>query len=91
MTRLRRIDVVQKIEKDENEPTDRGFNHEHGHEVCAWDDVTGETLDSREVRRARAKEIVYARQNMVWKKIPRSEACKRGIKVVKTRWIDIDE
>ena len=59
--------------------------------VCAWDDVTGEALDSREVRRARAKEIVYARQKMVWKKIRRSEARKMGIKVVKTRWIDINK
>ena len=91
LMRLRSIDAVQKFEKDENEPRDRGFNHEDGHGVCAWDDVTGEALDSREVRRARAKEIVYARQKMVWKKIRRSEARKMGIKVVKTRWIDINK
>ena len=37
------------------------------------------------------KEIAYVRKKGVWRKIPRSEARKRGIKIVSTRWIDINK
>ena len=49
--------------------------NEH-HEVLqtsglAYDDLTGEPLDPKEVRKARALEIGYVRQKKVWIKIPR--------------------
>ena len=34
----------------------------------AWDDVTGEELDEKEVMRARRKEIGYIEEKKVWKK-----------------------
>ena len=57
----------------------------------AWDDITGADLNPIEVRRARIKEIGYIRDMEVWVKITRAEALKRGIKVVGTRWIDVNK
>ena len=57
----------------------------------AWDDVTGMPLDRKQVQAARAEEIEYVRGKKVWTKIPRAEAVKQGIKIVKTRWIDINK
>ena len=57
----------------------------------AWDDVTGSALDPQEVRRARLKELKYVEEMKVWKKIPRAEAARRGIKVILVRWIDINK
>ena len=57
----------------------------------AWDDVSGACLDAGEVRKARAKEIGYVRQKKVWIKITRKEAIRRGIKIIKTLWIDINK
>ena len=34
----------------------------------AWDDVSGKELDSRKVREARAKEMKYIDDKMVWRK-----------------------
>ena len=48
----------------------------------AWDDVTGKTLDPKEVMRARLKELSYIRKKGVWKKITRKEALRRGIKII---------
>lgn len=57
----------------------------------AYDDVTGDELDPREVVKARAKEMSYVRAKQVWKKVPRAEAARRGLKVIQTRWIDINK
>ena len=57
----------------------------------AWDDVTGMPLDRKGVQKARAEEIEYIRGRKVWTKIPREEAQRRGMKVIKTRWIDINK
>ena len=57
----------------------------------AWDDVSGSELDPTKVRRARLKELQYIREKRVWSRIPRREAERRGIKVIKTRWIDISK
>ena len=57
----------------------------------AWDDLTGEALDPEEVRKARRKELEYIHAKPVWTKIPRSEARRRGIRVIKARWIDINK
>ena len=51
----------------------------------AWDDVTGERLDPREVLKARRIEMQYIRSKKVWDKIRRDEAIKKGIKIIKTR------
>ena len=37
------------------------------------------------------KELDYIRDKSVWKKMPRTEAVKRGLKIVGTRWIDINK
>ena len=37
------------------------------------------------------KEISYVRQKKVWVKMDRAEALRRGIKIIQTRWIDIDK
>ena len=57
----------------------------------AWDDITGEELDSKEVTKARLKEMQYIDEKKVWKVIPRSEALKHGWKIIDTRWIDINK
>ena len=59
-------------------------------EQVAWDDLTGEALDPREVLKARLKELEYIRKKGGWRKISRREAKARGIKIIKTRWIDIN-
>ena len=56
----------------------------------AWDDVSGASLDPREVRKTRAKKIGYVRLKKVWIKISRKEAIRRGINII-TRWIDISK
>ena len=56
----------------------------------AWDDITGGELDPKEVRKARMREIGYVDQKKVWEKITRAEAKRRGWKIVKTRWIDVN-
>ena len=57
----------------------------------AWDDVTGAMLDPKEVKKARCKEIQYIKQKQVRTKISRSEANRKGIKIVKGRWIDVNK
>ena len=57
----------------------------------AWGDVTGEFLDRKEVLRARLKELQYVREKKVYAKITRSQARQMGIKVIGTRWIDINK
>ena len=58
---------------------------------AAWDDLTGMALDADEVKAARRKEIDYVREKEVWVKISRQEAQKKGWKIIKTRWIDINK
>ena len=57
----------------------------------AWDDVSGMKLDLEQVKRARSDEITWVRQKGVYRKIPRSEALERGLKVIRVRWIDINK
>ena len=54
----------------------------------AWDDLTGATLDPREVSKARLKELRYINDKSVYKKMPRREAVSKGIRILKTKWID---
>ena len=60
-------------------------------DVEAWDDVTGKALDPKAVRQARLKEMKYVKETEVWQPISWDEARRRGWKVVKTRWIDINK
>ena len=53
--------------------------------------MTGAELDGKEVRKARMTEIGYARDKKVWSKIPWNEAIRRGWKVIKSKWIDINK
>ena len=57
----------------------------------AWDDVTGKALDPKTVRQARLKEMKYVKEKEVWQPISREEARRRGWKVVKIRWFDINK
>ena len=57
----------------------------------AWDDVSGQELDPKEVRRARTKEMGYVAEKEVWKVIPRAEAEQRGWRIISTRWVDINK
>ena len=67
----------------------REVEHEDVQE--AWDDITGERLDPREVLKARKIEMQYIRSKKVWDKIRRDEAIKKGAKIIKTRWLDINK
>ena len=60
-------------------------------EAEAFDDVSGAKLDKDLVEKARREEIEYFHQKEVYEKITRAEAKRRGIKVVKVRWIDINK
>ena len=53
----------------------------------AWDDLTGATLDPREVSKARLKELRYINDKSVYKKISTSEAVSKGNCNLKTKWI----
>ena len=57
----------------------------------AWDDVSGKELDGRMVAKARMQELGYVKDKKVWVKITRKEAIRRGMKIIKTRWIDINK
>lgn len=88
--------TIQKLARVTGDMTVEEVNENGDHEdeligVEAWDDVTGLLLDPREVQRARMKELHYIHEKNVWAKMPRSEAMKKGYKVVKGRWIDINK
>ena len=60
-------------------------------EMEAWDDVSGVKLDAKKVLEARREEMGWFKKKGVYRKIPRQEALKRGWKIVKVRWIDINK
>ena len=57
----------------------------------AFDDVSGEELNPKEVMKARLNELEYIRTKGVWRKMSRRKANELGIKIIKTRWIDINK
>ena len=57
----------------------------------AYDDVSGQVLCPKEVRRAKMTEIGFIQKKNVYVKVPRKIAFQRGWKVVKTRWIDVNK
>ena len=78
------VDPTTAIEKQDSEAEEENWRG-------AWDDVTGEELDPKEVSKARAKEMAYIGEKNVWKVIPRVEAERNGWKVIQTRWIDVNK
>ncbi len=87
---LMTVTAVDTIQEELDDRRARGVGaHEEDDE--AWDDVTGEILDAKEVVNARLKEISYIDDKKVWIKITRAEAKRRGIKIVGTRWLDINK
>ena len=80
-------------------PNPRGFHEEEPvnqrltalTEGGAWDDATGLALDKAQVQKARIEELEYVRSKNVWTKITRAEAQRQGMKIVKSRWIDINK
>ena len=96
---IKRIITVQNISQVETLHQLRSLNmvtnedHEEiGQEVKqAWDDVTGEVLDTKKVEEARIKEVEYLISENVWTKILRGEAAQKGYQIVKTRWLDINK
>ena len=59
--------------------------------TIAWDDLTGMKLNAGKVKEARSKELEYVKNTGVWTKIPRSQAQGKVLKVIKTKWIDINK
>ena len=56
-----------------------------------WDEVSGvPSLDPKDVRRSRLEEIQYIKDK-VWERIPRQETVRRGCKIVKVRWTDMNK
>eukprot|EP00973_Karenia_brevis_P040575 5612454-Karenia_brevis.AAC.1 len=60
-------------------------------ESWATDDLTGMWLDAGKVMEARAREMEFVKKKQVWTKITRAEAIRRGWKIIKVRWIDINK
>eukprot|EP00973_Karenia_brevis_P061083 8493537-Karenia_brevis.AAC.1 len=57
----------------------------------AWDDISGKPLNPRQVIEARLVEVDYVKKMGVWIKVTRKEALRRGIKIIGTRWIDVNK
>ena len=57
----------------------------------AWDDVSGQELDSKMVRAAREEEVKYIRKTNLYAKVPRTLAKAEKAKIITVRWIDINK
>ena len=55
-------DTIQENEFGNIESRERGIKHEDEGDVWTWDDVTGEQLNSKEVYKARLKEMQYVKR-----------------------------
>jgi len=87
-----REDGVQKLMALKvTDRVERGEHHEAEDIGYAWDDITGETLEMKEVMKARKQEMTYVREKRVWTKIPRALAIRNGWKIIQTRWLDINK
>ena len=51
----------------------------------------GVGLDPAMVQQARLKEVQYLREKEVYRKIPRQQAVRMGIPILRSRWVDIDK
>ena len=61
---------------------------EHGRVEAAYDEKTGELLPLDKVKKARGRELDKMAEHKVKKDITYEEARKRGLKIVKSRWVD---
>jgi len=86
-----KVKKLLHVEATTKMPKTNRTDEDHEDLEAAWDDLTGAMLDTKEVIKARSKEIEYADKKGVWIKIPRSEALAKGWKIVKTRWLDINK
>ena len=58
----------------------------------SWDDVSGEPLNTRKVRKARGEEITEFHKHGVYRKVPIRESWeKTGKAPLAIRWIDINK
>ena len=57
----------------------------------AWDDVSGASLPVKEVMKARRKELEYISEKSVWMLIDREAAKRKRIKIVGSRWLDVNK
>ena len=48
-------------------------------------------MNPRKVNAARRKELEYIRDKEVWVKMSRTEAQRRGIRIIQVRWIDVNK
>ena len=90
---VRHDDKIQEedVETKEGKKKKGVLHVEDEEHQMAWDDLTGEELPAKEVRKARLKEVEYIEDKKVWRRMTRKEAQKRGIKIVAVRWIDINK
>ena len=87
-TAVDRVSAITGGGKKEEEAKDQHESEEEW--MRAWDDVTGQELSPSEVRKARMTEARYVEKKRVWRKITRREALRRAIKIIGTRWIDVN-
>ena len=68
-----------------------GHEHDEGRFDEFIDDRSGKWLNSSDVRHARKKEIKTMETMTVYVKVKRSDAIRRGAKIIPTRWLDNDK
>ena len=72
-----------------------GVGHEEdsfgggGGGLWTYDDVSGVGLDPAMVQQARLKEVQYLREKEVYRKIPRQQAVRMGIPILRSRWVTL--
>ena len=74
------------------EDPSRDLHEDEAEMMQASDDMTGEALDPKEVKKARKEEIVYFKAMKVYCKVPMEECWKEtGRKPIGVRWVDINK
>ena len=85
-------EVARSHNLDGEGPMDALHERTPEENVECYDDVSGEELDIKGVRKARKEEIAYFQSMKVYEKVPISEAYeKTGKAPILTRWIDINK
>eukprot|EP00973_Karenia_brevis_P020071 2754072-Karenia_brevis.AAC.1 len=57
----------------------------------AWDDISGEPLNPKQVVEARLQEIAYIKRMGVWIMMRRRDAIDKNIKIIGTKWLDVNK
>ena len=84
------VDKLSSVQKGEMKDKAKEWHADESFDY-AYDDVSGNILCPKEVKRARLKEIEYIKKKRVYVKIPRNKAIANGWKIIKTRWIDVNK